>query len=108
MEIHFSPTAKGDELIGAIGFKVSEAKFFLAVLKGIQTVVKADFIQKAINNLEEHLKPKALPMINYHHLCQVCFRTIDERDENTMRISQNDDVKYKCRQCKPLNPHRPR
>lgn len=108
MEIHFSPTAKGDELIGAIGFKVSEAKFFLAVLKGIQAVAKADFIQKAINNLEEHLKPKALPMINYHHVCQSCYRDLDERDDNTMRISHDEDVRWKHRVCPPLKKDRPR
>jgi len=107
MEVHFSPTAKGEELIGAIGFKVSEAKFFLAVLKGIQTVVKADFIQRAINNLEEHLKPKALPMINYFHTCVHCTRSIDERDDNTMCLTRDGDTKWKCRVCAPLKKNRP-
>ena len=107
MEIHTNLQATGDELVGAIGFKVSEVKFFLAILKGIYNVTKAEFILKAIGDIEQHLQPKKLPMINYFHWCVKCGRDIDERDENTMRISKNDDVKYQCRVCKPLKNHRP-
>lgn len=82
MEIHTNLNATGDELVGAIGFKVSEVKFFLAILKGIYNVIKADFIQNAINDLEEHLKPKQLPMINYFHFCALCTCEIDERVGN--------------------------
>ena len=58
MQIKFEPEAG---LL--IHFPPNELKFGLAVLKGIYQVVKADFIQNCINDLEEHLKPKALPMI---------------------------------------------
>lgn len=100
---------KFDEQAGLlIHFPPNELKFGLAVLKGIYNVVKADFIKNAIDDMEQHLKPKELPMINYHHVCQSCFRDIDERDDNTMRIQKDDDVKYKCRVCKPLKKDRPR
>lgn len=97
-----------DEQAGLlIHFPPNELKFGLAVLKGIYKVVSADFIQNAINDLEQHLKPKALPMINYFHTCVYCTRSIDERDDNTMCISKGGDTKWQCRTCKPLKQHRP-
>ena len=107
MQIHFDPEATQEQFSLAIGFRKSELQFAVAVLRGIYAITKADFIARSIRDIEDHLKPK-LPMINYFHVCQNCFRDIDERDENTMRISQNDDVKYKCRVCKPIKKDRPR
>ena len=91
-----------------IYFPVNELQFALAVLRGMNNVVKAQFIQDCINDIEQHLKPKQLPMINYFHTCVVCFRDIDERDDNTMCISRDGDAKWKCRVCKPLKKDRPR
>lgn len=100
---------KFDEQAGLlIHFPPNELKFGLAVLKGIHNVIKADFIQNDINDLEQHLQPKKLPMINYHHVCQSCYRDLDERDDNTMRISHDEDVKWKHRNCPPLKKDRPR
>jgi hypothetical protein len=92
-----------------IYFAPNELKFAVAMLKGINQVVKMSFIQECIDDIEIHLQPKKqLPFINYFHLCRSCFRTIDERDENTMCLTKDGDTKWKCRVCKPLNPHRPR
>lgn len=108
MQIHFDPEATQEQFSLAIGFRKSELQFAVAVLRGIYAITKADFIARSIRDIEEYLKPKALPMINYSHICQSCFRDIDERDENTMRISKDDDVKYQCRVCAPLKKDRPR
>ena len=107
MQVHFNPEATEKEFSLAIGFKKAELNFALSVLRGINAIVKADWIAKAIRDVEEYLKPPALPFINYFHWCIKCGRDIDERDENTMRISKDDDVKYRCRVCKPLKKNRP-
>lgn len=107
MEIHLNLTATGKEIAIAVGFKASELNFALAVLKGIQNVVKADFIQEAVDDLEAALKPKALPFINHWHWCINCGRDINEKDDNTMCITHDGDTKWKCRECKPLKTNRP-
>ena len=108
MQIHFNQEATEQEFSLAIGFKKPELNFALSVLRGINAIVKADWIAKAIRDVEEYLKPKALPFINYHHICQSCFRDLDERDDNSIRLSKDDDVKYKHRVCPPLKKDRPR
>lgn len=91
-----------------IHFQPSEMQFALSVLRGINQVVKMSFIQECIDDIEVHLKPKQLPMINYFHICNSCFRSIDERDENTMCLTKDGDTKWKCRACIPLKKDRPR
>ena len=110
MQVHFNPEATEEDFTVAIGFRKSELQFAVAVLRGIYQVVKADFVAKAIRDIEESMRPKtlALPMINYFHVCQNCFRDLDERDDNSMRISHNDDVKWKHRVCPPVKKDRPR
>lgn len=88
-------------------FQSNELKFALAVLKGILKVLPQDFLRQAIRDVEGDLQPPRLPLINYFHCCASCFRDIDERSADTMRIEQGGDVKWKCRQCKPINPKRP-
>lgn len=107
MQIHWNEEAKSEEISLAIGFKKTELNFALSVLRGINSVVKADWIAKAIRDVEEYLKPKQLPMINYFHVCVKCTRSIDERDENTMCLTKNGDAKWQCRSCKPLKKDRP-
>lgn len=108
MQIVINLQATGQEVAIALGFNIHEIKFALAVLKGIQNVVKADFIQEAIDDLEEFMKPKALPFINYFHICSHCKMDLDERNDNTMRISKDDDVTWQHRQCPVLKKDRPR
>lgn len=108
MQIHFNREATEEEFSLAIGFRKSELSFALSVLKGIQSVLNVKFVQEAIQDIEDSLKPKQLPFINYFHICQSCFRELDERDDNSMRISKDGDVKYKHRECPPLKKNRPR
>lgn len=108
MMIHFNQDATTEEFSLAIGFRKAELLFAVSVLRGINNVVKADFITKAISDVEEYLRPKQLPFINYWHICSKCSRDLDERDDNTMRISRDGDVKYTHRNCPPLKKDRPR
>ena len=108
MQVHYNPEATEEDFSVAIGFRKNELQFAVAVLRGIYSVVKADFIAKAIRDIEESMKPKTLPMINYWHICSKCQRDLDERDDNTMRISNDDDVKWQHRNCLPLKKDRPR
>jgi hypothetical protein len=108
MQVHFNPEATEKEFSLTIGFKKAELNFALSVLRGINAIVKADWIAKAIRDVEEYLKPKQLPMINYFHTCVHCTRSIDERDENTMCLTKDGDTKWKCRVCAPLKKNRPR
>ena len=90
-------------------FGINELKFALAVLKAMHksTGGGEGFMKKAIEDIEADLKPKLLTHVNYFHWCVKCGRDIDERDENTMRISHESDVKWQCRKCKPLKIKRP-
>lgn len=92
----------------AVSFPPNEFRFALVLLKAVYKVAPLPFIKRSIDDVESDLVPKLLPMINYFHWCESCGRDIDERDENTMRFQKNDDVKWRCRVCKPLNPDRPR
>lgn len=91
----------------ALSFPPKEFKFALLILKAIYKAAPLDFVKTCIDDMEKDMAPKLLPMINYFHWCESCGRDIDERSENTMRFQKNDDVKWRCRVCKPLNPKRP-
>lgn len=108
MQVHFNPEANENDFSLAIGFRKSELNFALSVLKGIQSVLNTKFLAEAIQDLESYIAPKRLPMINYFHICQSCFREVDERDENTMCISKDGDTKWRHRNCPPLKKDRPR
>lgn len=82
-------------------FNTHELKFALEVLKAIHRVIGGGFIKDAIEDIESDMRPKP---INYFHLCSKCGRDIDERNPDTMRLSNNGDVKWQCRTCKPLKP----
>lgn len=98
MQINF------DKQVGiAIFFPVSELKFALSVLKGIQAVVKLDFIQEAIDDLEVAVRPR-LTLITHFHLCSECYREVDDRHHDTLKIGRDDDITYKHRVCPPLKP----
>lgn len=109
MQVHYNPQATEQDFSVAIGFRKSELLFALAVLRGINNTLKVDYLTKAIRDIEESMRPvQALPHINYFHVCQSCFRDLDERSDNSMRISHDDDVKWKHRVCPTLKKDRPR
>lgn len=90
-------------------FAMSEMKILLEILKALHSLSGADFIAKAIADIEHDLQPKQLPVVNYFHICEHCFRELDERDSNSFKmttrsISGDENVKwihYKCKELKP-------
>jgi len=90
-------------------FNTSELKLALAILKGIHTAIGGGegFIKDVIRDIEADMKPKLITHTNYFHWCVNCGRDIDERNPDTMRLSNNGDVKWQCRKCKPLKIVRP-
>lgn len=97
-----------DQKVGTfLLFPPNEVRVALGVLKAIHKVCGGDFILTAINDMEDDLKPKLLPMINHWHCCSVCFRDCDERDDNVMCLTRDGDTTWRHRECKPLNPNRP-
>jgi hypothetical protein len=88
-------------------FPQSERHVALAVLKALYTATGQEFIKEAIKSIEEDLKPKALPFINYWHWCTGCGRDLDERDENAISITKDGDTSWKHRECPPLKKDRP-
>lgn len=93
-------------------FPQSELKVALGILKAVHKVCGADFILSAINQIEEDLKPKELPMINYHSICHHCFRDLDTRDPNsylmtTRNLKGVEDRRWIHYKCDPLKEKRP-
>lgn len=90
----------------AIGFPVTEFGAAVHILKAVYKVSKLAFIREAIEDIESDLAPR-LPMVNYFHCCQKCFRMLDEREDNTICITKDGDMKWKHKNCLPINPNRP-
>jgi hypothetical protein len=93
-----------DKQVGvAIFFPVSELKFAVSVLKGINAVAKLSFIREAIEDIEASMRPR-LTLVTHYHLCSCCYRELDDRDPDTLKIGRDDDITYKHRICPPLKP----
>lgn len=90
-------------------FAMNEMLTLLAVLKALHKLTGADFIAQAIADIQLDLRLKQLPVNNYFHICEHCFRELDERDPNSFKmttrsISGEENVKwvhYKCPELKP-------
>jgi hypothetical protein len=107
MQVHFNTEATEKEFSLAIGFKKAELNFALSVLRGINAIVKADWIAKAIHDVEEYLKPPTLPFINYFRLCEICKCEFDERTGDGFLNNQKDKTFWKHYKCPELKPNRP-
>jgi len=92
----------------AIQFSPSEIKIALIVLKSIHQWCGAGFIKEVIDDIEEDLKPKMLPMINYHHVCSRCCTMIDDRVGNNFvhYVNGNTD-EWRHHECHELKKNRP-
>jgi hypothetical protein len=86
-----------------IVFPKKELKFALGVLRGIYQVAQEDFIQKAITDIENDLKPKAIPFVNHYRICEKCFCEIDIRTSNAIHYTGDQD-RWVHRECKELKP----
>lgn len=93
-----------EKTVGAtIQFSPSELKIAVIVLKAMYEWCGAEFLHTAYKDIEKDLIPQ-LPHINYFHVCIKCFRDLDERNPDTLRIQNNDVIRWQCRSCKPLKP----
>ena len=102
MQIKFEPG------IGmAIFFQENELKFAMSVLRGINAVVKQSFIQECIDDVERHLAPKRLELVVHNHICDKCFMMVNDKDENTLKITRDGDVMWRHKKCKELKNDRP-
>jgi RNase P subunit RPR2 len=89
----------------AIAFNMNEIHVALQILNGLYGACGEDFIKRAIEDILkdiEQQKPKRLTMAVKNHLCEKCFRMLDEKDGNWLRIRRNGDVSYRHRECPPL------
>ena len=90
-----------------IAFPLQELKVALAVLKGIYAISPLSFIKEAIDDIEYDLQPKELQTVNYFHLCKKCFMEVDERSDNSLKITRDGDIQWKHRKCVDLKQNRP-
>lgn len=97
----------GKETGVIMSFNPSETKFALAILRGIQKVVNASFIDEAIAEIEKDLRPK-LTLVSHFHYCQKCMMEIDDREgDNFVHYTSDDKDYWTHNTCPPLKPNRP-
>lgn len=84
----------------ALGFPLKEFQIALHILRAMYKATKLDFIREAIADIERDMAPK-LTIVNYYHLCQHCFKDLDEREDNAICITKNGDQKWKHKFCIP-------
>ena len=94
-----------------LAFVTSELQACLAVLRALYQISGQDFIARAIADIEKDLQlsTKQLPIVNHFHICQHCFRDLDDRDPNSFKmttrsISGEEVVKWTHYVCDPLKP----
>lgn len=88
-------------------FPKSERLVVLTILRVLYKANQQDFLKEAIEGIEAEDTQKALPMVNYFHLCQRCFRDLDERDANSIHYIKDNNEKWFHRDCLPLKNNRP-
>ena len=89
----------------ALYFPVIELKVALGILKAIYTISKLPFVKEAIDDLEDDLLPRKIPMVSHFHYCSKCLREIDDLvGDNFIHIIHGDD-KWIHRKCPPTKVH---
>lgn len=83
----------------AFVFTPSEYKAAISLLEAMYKLTKLSFLKEAIEEIKITFEPKPLPYINYFHLCQCCFKEIDERKDDSIHYTGKVD-KWIHRQCK--------
>lgn len=102
MEIHRDGTN------GAIlmKFPKSELAFVVQLLKSIYQVTRLSFIREAFEDFEQELRPR-LTLVVHNHLCQKCYRMINDKEDNFYKMDKDGDVTYRHKICPPLKENRP-
>lgn len=86
----------------AIAFNLNELHIALQLLYALYNFCGAEFIKKAIDDIEHDLKPKQLTMVVHNHLCEKCFRMVNDKDDNCLRFERDGDISYRHKECPPL------
>lgn len=91
-----------------LAFPIHEIQAVLEILRALYRVSGLAFIDQAIKDIEKDLVKK-IPTVNYYHICEHCFRDLDERDPNafkmtTKNIDGEETVKWIHYVCDPLKP----
>jgi len=89
----------------SLQFQPAEMRVAINLLKIILSQVNVAYIREAIEELESRLRPK-LTLVSHFHLCESCFRMVDDHEENAIHLTGEVD-KWKHRNCPPLKPNRP-
>ena len=92
-------------------FQKNEIQVALSLLKALYKNKEPEFVGRAIKDIEADLQlsTKKLSFVNHFHICEYCFREIDDRDSNsfkmtTRNITGEEVVKWIHYKCKPLKP----
>jgi hypothetical protein len=91
----------------ALYFPVCELKVALGILKAIYTISKLAFVKEAIDDLEDDLLTRKIPMVIHYHSCFKCFCEVDDTKENAIHLVTPNDDKWAHRRCPDLKPNRP-
>lgn len=92
-----------------LAFVMGEMQALLEILRALHSVTGQEYIAKAIADIEKDIQPKQLPTVNHFHICEHCFRDLDDRDPNafkmtTRSITGEETVKWVHYVCDPLKP----
>jgi len=70
-----------------LAFAMSEMQTLVEILRALHQFTGQEFLARAIADIEKDMQPKQLPVINYFHICEHCFRELDERDPNSFLMT---------------------
>ncbi len=87
----------------SLQFQPAEIRVVINLLTIILSQVDAQYIKDAVAELEGRIRPK-LTLVSHNHLCEVCFRMLDDRGENAIHIVTEEKDIYVHRNCPPLKP----
>ena len=90
-----------------IFFTLGEITFATKVLEGIYKATGLDFVKEAMDDITRDMLPPKLELVVHNHLCQKCFRMVNDKDENSLKVIHDGDIMYQHKKCKELKSDRP-
>ena len=92
-----------------LAFVMSEMQTLVEILRALHQFTGQEFLARAIADIEKDMQPKQLPTVNHFHICEHCFRDLDDRDPNcfkmtTKSITGEETIKWIHYVCDPLKP----
>lgn len=84
-------------------FKPEEINAVISLLEIILHQVEIPYVRDALNELQGRIRPK-LTLVSHNHLCENCFRMVDDHGENAIHVTTEKVDKWIHRNCLPLKP----